>query len=259
MDKDQLQKPNSICSSVLHEDAVVVNDSDKDATKDRDTSATVLPKDPCLPEDKDATKDRDTSATVLPKDPCLPEDKDATKDRDTSAAVLPKDPCLPEASKHLVGSKSKQKPYRALPPAYVLPYLVLIKNCLDLPFPTIKKQCLTGEILCKIDSLTLRRKKKKSPTSLEPAKVPTLQETKYVTFEGLEDLQWKLFKGLLKRKPKTVGIWREANYTKKPVTTVIREAKEHILPLLPKDWIIDESLKFSKEKIFSFFLEAESP
>lgn len=84
------------------------------------------------------------------------------------------------------------------------------------------------------------------------------EETKYVTFEGLEDLQWKLFKGLLKRKPKTIGIWREANFKKKSVTTVIREAKEHILPLLPKDWIIDESLKFSKEKIFSFFLETES-
>ncbi|XP_026559499.1 uncharacterized protein LOC113438384 [Pseudonaja textilis] len=241
MDKDQLQEPNSICSSMLREDAVLVNDSDKDATEGRDTSATLLPKDPCFPEDKhattegrdtsatllpkdpcfpedkDATKDRDTSATVLPKDSCLPEDKDATKDRDTSATVLPKDSCLPEdkdatkdrdtsatvllkdyclleASKHLVGSKSKQKPYYELPPAYVLPYLVLIKNCLDLPFPTIKKQCLTGEILCKIDSLTLRRKKKKSPTSLELAKVPTLQETKYVTFEGLEDLQWKLFK-----------------------------------------------------------------
>ncbi|XP_058027324.1 uncharacterized protein LOC131192310 [Ahaetulla prasina] len=210
MDKDQLQEPNSICSSVLHEDAVVIKDSDKDDTEDRDTS------------------------------------------------VLPKDSCLPVASKHLIGSKSKRKPYPELPPAYVLPYLVLIKNCLDLPLSTIKKQCLTGEILCKIDSLTLRHKKKKPPTSLEAGKVPTLQETKYVTFEGLEDLQWKLFKGLLKRKPKTIGIWREANYKKKSVTTVIRQAKEHILPLLPKDWIIDESLKFSKEKIFSFFLETES-
>ncbi|XP_013916841.1 PREDICTED: uncharacterized protein LOC106544945 [Thamnophis sirtalis] len=209
MDKDQLQEPNSICTSVLPEDVVVIKDSDKDATEDRDTSAT----------------------------------------------VLPKDSCLPVASKHLFGSKSKRKSYFELSPAYVLPYLVLIKNCLDLPFPTIKKQCLRGEILCKIDSLTLRHKKKKQPTSLEPEKVPTLQETKYVTFEGLEDLQWKLFKGLLKRKPKTTGIWREAKYTKKPVTTVIYQGKEHIIPLLPKDWIIDESLKFSKEKIFSFFLE----
>lgn len=120
MDKDQLQEPNSICSSVLHEDAIVIKDSDKDATEDRDTSTSVL-------------------------------------------------------SKQLVESKSKQKPYPELPPAYVLPYLVLIENCLHLPFSIIRKQCLTGEILCRIDSLMLRRKKKKPPTLLEPAKVPTLQ------------------------------------------------------------------------------------
>ncbi|XP_039199857.1 uncharacterized protein LOC120308204 [Crotalus tigris] len=203
MDKDQLQEPNSICSSVLHEDAIVIKDSDKDATEDRDTPTSVL-------------------------------------------------------SKQLVESKSKQKPYPELPPAYVLPYLVLIENCLHLPFPIIRKQCLTGEILCRIDSLMLRRKKKKPPTLLETAKVPIFQETKYVTFEGLKDLQWKLFKGLLKRKPKTIGIWREADYRKKSVTSVNREAKEYILPLLPKDWIIDESLKFPKEKIFLCFLETES-
>lgn len=129
MDKGQLHEPNSICSSVLHEDAIVIKDSDKDATKDKDTST----------------------------------------------SVLSKDSCLSVASKQLVESKSKQKTYPELPPAYVLPYLVLIENCLHLPFPTIRKQCLTGEILCRIDSLLLRRKKKKPPTSLEPAKVPTFQ------------------------------------------------------------------------------------
>ncbi|XP_007429308.1 uncharacterized protein LOC103066132 [Python bivittatus] len=190
-------------------------------------------------------------SSMLQEDAVIKKDSvnDTTKHGDTCTSVLPEDCCLPVASKHLLGSKSKQKPYLGgLPPAYLLPYLVLIKNCVHLPFSTIRKRCLTGEILCRIDSLMLRRKKKKPP--LEPAKEQTLQETKYATFDGLEDLQWKLFKGLLKRKPKTVGLWRKANYSKGPVTTLIPEAKEYILPLLPKDWIIDESLAFSKEMVF---------
>nr|XP_020661496.1 uncharacterized protein LOC110085553 [Pogona vitticeps]XP_020661497.1 uncharacterized protein LOC110085553 [Pogona vitticeps] len=185
--------------------------------------------------------------------------KDRRKDKGTSMRIH---------SKHLLMSKSKSVIFRMqqkhgleeLPPAYLLPYVVLIKNCISLPVSTIQKLCVSGEILCRMEYFMLRCTKKKStlPESAELSvpKLPTVKEVKYVTFDSLKDLQWKLFKGLLKRKPKTTGVWREPTYSFGIEGVSAPKDVEYIFPLMPKDWIIDDSLKFSEE-MMHLLLEKE--
>lgn len=67
---------------------------------------------------------------------------------------------------------------------------------------------------------------------------------KYVTFDSLRDLQWKLYKGLAKRKPKVTGTWRIPRFSTGSVSRIMASFSEFILPLIPKDWIIDDSLQY---------------
>ncbi|KAJ7335588.1 hypothetical protein JRQ81_013529 [Phrynocephalus forsythii] len=176
--------------------------------------------------------------------------KDTGKDKGTSMYVH---------SKHLLMSKSKSVIFRMqqnrvleeLPPAVLIPYVVLIKNCISLPVSTIQNRCLSGEILCRMEFFTVScRKKKSSPpesAELSVPKLPRVREVKYATFDSLKDLQWKLFKGFLKRKPKTIGVWREPTYSSGIEGVSAPKDVVYILPLMPKDWIIDSSLRFSEE------------
>ncbi|XP_062984831.1 uncharacterized protein LOC134400428 [Elgaria multicarinata webbii] len=198
------------------------------------------PDHPCfgVPQEEDVVKEDLDSA------------KDTQEDKDTCAPVYSKYPRLSK-SKSAVLRRQQKHDLGQLPPAYLLPYLVLIKNCIPLPISIIQRQCLTGEILCRIQYFTLRRSKKKLPSELVPAKPPipklqTTKEVKYVTFDSLRDLQWKIYRGLLKRKPKTRGTWREATCLRTEAIS-IPNSGEYILSLLPKDWVIDDSLKFNEE------------
>lgn len=67
----------------------------------------------------------------------------------------------------------------------------------------------------------------------------------YVTFDSLKDLQWKLYKGLVKRKPKDIGTWREPTFSTGLIKSLTGLYDEYLLPLIPNDWIIDDSLKYN--------------
>ncbi|XP_042309185.1 uncharacterized protein LOC121923118 [Sceloporus undulatus] len=184
--------------------------------------------------------------------------KDKKEDKDTVTRQHSKSICRSVHSKHLM-SKSRSVIFRKqrkpdleeLPPSCLFPYLVLIKNCVPLPLSILQRLCLSGEILCKIQYFSRKHRKKKEVTLPESERrVPKPQtetEVKYVTFDSLKELQWMLFKGLVKRKPKTVGMWREPVYSFGIQCVAPVKKAEYILPLIPKDWIIDDSLKFSEE------------
>ncbi|XP_067424736.1 uncharacterized protein [Emydura macquarii macquarii] len=132
-------------------------------------------------------------------------------------------------------------------PVHMLPYVLLIKNCLPLSISSIHFKCCKAEILCRILYFTLRLWKKKTPkpSPKDPAnsELQTAEGTQYVNFLNLKDLQWKFYKGIVKRKRKVRVLWREANYRPfKPFQEKIRKA-EYMLPLIPKNWIIHDSLK----------------
>ncbi|KAH0628217.1 hypothetical protein JD844_009089 [Phrynosoma platyrhinos] len=184
--------------------------------------------------------------------------KDKKEDKNTITRQPSKSICRTVHSKHLLMSKSKSVIFRKqrkpeeLPPSRLFPYLVLIKNCVPLPLSILQRLCLSGEILCKIQYSTRKHRKKKEVSLPESEERPvpkpqTVTEVQYVTFDSLKELQWMLFKGLVKRKPKTVGMWREPSYSFGIQSLTSVKKAEYILPLIPKDWIIDDSLKFSEE------------
>ncbi|XP_039399065.1 uncharacterized protein LOC120407501 isoform X1 [Mauremys reevesii] len=132
-------------------------------------------------------------------------------------------------------------------PAHMLPYVLLIKNCLPLSISSIYSKCCKAEILCRILYFTQRLWKKKtpkpSPQDPPSSEFQTAEETQYVNFLNLKDLQWKFYKGIVKRKQKVRVLWREANYRPfKPFQEKIRN-EEYMLLLIPKNWIIHDSLK----------------
>ncbi|XP_053152191.1 uncharacterized protein LOC128345002 [Hemicordylus capensis] len=168
-----------------------------------------------------------------------------------------KDTCTSVHSKHLTVSKSKRDMFRrqqkhgfgVLPPTHLLPYLVLINECIHLPIDVLQNQCLRGKILCRIQYFTLIHRKKKLLPQAAPQKLPIAKsrttEGVYVTFDSLKDLQWKLYKGLAKRKPKVTGTWREPIFSLGITAIPTPSNAEYILPLMPNDWLVDDSLKYS--------------
>ncbi|XP_025033641.1 uncharacterized protein LOC106732871 [Pelodiscus sinensis] len=132
-------------------------------------------------------------------------------------------------------------------PVHMLPYVVLIKNCLPLSISSIHSKCCKAEILSRILYITLRLWKKKAikplPRDHPNSKLQTPEESKYVNFFNLKDLQWKFYKGIVKRKQKVRVLWREADYRPFKLCQEKIRNEEYILPLIPKNWIIHESLK----------------
>lgn len=186
----------------------------------------------------------------------VPQDADSKKapgkatdkrdSKDTFKPVHSKRLSVPESQRVVLGRQ--QKHLGELSAACMLPYLVLINRSIPLPISDIKSRCLKGEILCRIQYFTLRRSKRRLLPQPTPAKLhipkPETTKAKYVTFDSLRDLQWKLYKGLAKRKPKVTGTWRMPCFSTGSVSSVIASFEEFILPLIPKDWIIDDSLHY---------------
>nr|XP_060615671.1 uncharacterized protein LOC132765394 [Anolis sagrei ordinatus] len=181
--------------------------------------------------------------------------KDRREDKDTRKKSRSKSICKPVHPRYPLISKSK-KQWKAdleeLTPTRLLPYFILIRNCYPLPLSIIQSLCFSREIQCRIERFTRKRRKKKEITRLESEEHPmlkmqTIEDPKYITFSSLRELQWKLFKGLVKRKPGTTGVWRVPLYSLGIADTITPPKEEYVLPLIPKDWIIDDSLKFSEE------------
>ncbi|KAJ6669626.1 hypothetical protein lerEdw1_000175 [Lerista edwardsae] len=196
---------------------------------------------------------------VSKKAPSRTIDKRGSKD--ASKLVHSKRLSVPENQRVVLGRQ--QKPLGELSAACMLPYLVLLHRSIPLPISDIKSRCLKGEILCRIQYFTLRRSKRRllpQPTSSKlHIPKPETTKAKYVTFDSLRDLQWKLYKGLLKRKPKVTGTWRVPCFSTGSVSRVAA-FEEFILPLIPKDWIIDDSLQYIVPlPISAHILNYESP
>ncbi|XP_062828130.1 uncharacterized protein LOC100562734 isoform X2 [Anolis carolinensis] len=180
--------------------------------------------------------------------------KDRKEDKDTRRKSRSKSISRPGHSRHPLMSKRKGRKAdrEELPPTRLLPYFSLIRNCFPLPLSIIQSLCLSREIQCRIERFTQKRRKKEEVTQLGSEELPmlklqTIEDPKYITFSSLRELQWKLFKGLVKRKPGTIGIWRVPLYSSGIGYTMTPHKQEYVLPLIPKDWIIDDSLKFSEE------------
>ncbi|XP_033019692.1 protein starmaker-like [Lacerta agilis] len=227
---------------------------DPDLTKDSQDPDSWDPDSTKDSQDLDSAKDsHDPDLTKDSRDPDLA--KDSREARDTSAPVPPSQSKLKSKS---VISRTQQKRYLIeLPPAHLLPYLVLIKRVMSLPISAIQKQCISGEILCRIQYFTLKLQKRKllsRPALAEQPthRLPTVRETGYVTFDCLRDLQWKLYKGIAKQKPKTIGVERKSSYSYGVTGTTFAKFTEYVLPLIPKDWIVDDSLKFSENMVVLF-------
>nr|XP_034956087.1 uncharacterized protein LOC118076959 [Zootoca vivipara] len=204
--------------------------------------------------DPDSTKDsQDLDLAKESLDPDLA--KDSQEAKDTSVPVPSGQSKL--KSKSVISGTQQKRYLIELPPAHLLPYLVLIKRVMSLPISAIQKQCLSGEILCRIQYFTLKLQKKKPPSrpalAEQPThRLPTVRETGYVTFDCLKDLQWKLYKGIAKRKPKTIGVERKLSYSYGVTGTTFARFTEYVLPLIPKGWIVDDSLKFSENMVVLF-------
>ncbi|XP_053264859.1 protein starmaker-like [Podarcis raffonei] len=267
-----------LVKAFLDSDSRSAKDSqDSDLAKDSQDSSSQGPdltedsQDPDLTKDSqdpdswehDSTKDsQDLDSAKDSQDPDLAKDsrdpdlaKDSQEAKDTSAPVPSTQSKLKSKS---VISRTQQKHYlMELPPAHLLPYLVLIKRVMSLPISAIQKQCLSGEILCRIQYFTLKLQKKKllsrAALAEQPThRLPTVRETGYVTFDCLRDLQWKLYKGIAKRKPKTIGVERKSSYSYGVTGTTFAKFTEYVLPLIPKGWIVDDSLKFSENMVVLF-------
>lgn len=122
----------------------------------------------------------------------------------------------------------------------ILPYVFLIKSCLPMPVSLIQDKCFSGEILCKIQYF---RKEKKLQPAFETSAISKLHssevsEIPYVIFHNLRGLQWKLYKGMAKRKEPFQIFWREANYRTFTILEEKPEKTDYILPLIFKDSII---------------------
>ncbi|XP_028605217.2 uncharacterized protein LOC114606804 [Podarcis muralis] len=205
-------------------------------------------------QDLDSAKDlQDPDLAKDSRDPDLA--KDSREAKDTSAPVPSSQSKL--KSKSVISGTQQKRYLMELPPAHLLPYLVLIKRAMSLPISAIQKQCLSGEILCRIQYFTLKLQKKKllsrAALAEQPThRLPTVRETGYVTFDCLRDLQWKLYKGIAKRKPKTIGVERKSSYSYGITGTTFAKFTEYVLPLIPKGWIVDDSLKFSENMVVLF-------
>ncbi|XP_031413193.1 uncharacterized protein LOC116217540 isoform X2 [Meleagris gallopavo] len=122
---------------------------------------------------------------------------------------------------------------------HILPYVFLIKNCLSMPLSLIQDKCFSGEILCKIQYL--RKEKRSMPTSETPvSKLHASEEPEipYVIFHNLRELQWKLYKGMVKRKESSRIFLREANYGSSTILNGTAVKTHYNLPLIFKDSVI---------------------
>lgn len=96
--------------------------------------------------------------------------KDTQKNKGTHTALCSKSQPV-SRSKSIIAGKRHKQDLKELPPARLLPYVILIHNCLPLPVPTIESYCISGEILCRIQYFTLKHRKQK----LLPQSAPTKQ------------------------------------------------------------------------------------
>ncbi|XP_031458291.1 uncharacterized protein LOC116234679 [Phasianus colchicus] len=122
---------------------------------------------------------------------------------------------------------------------HILPYVFLIKNCLSMPLYLIQDKCFSGEILCKIQYL--RKEKRSTPTSETPVSklhASEVPEIPYVVFHNLRELQWKLYKGIVKRKESSRIFWREANYGSSTILDGTDVKTHYNLPLIFEDSVI---------------------
>ncbi|XP_019410708.1 PREDICTED: uncharacterized protein LOC109323533 [Crocodylus porosus] len=137
-------------------------------------------------------------------------------------------------------ARGHRKPKRSRQlPEHMIPYVLLIRNCLPLSTSSIKSKCSKEEILCRIQYFTLGLWKKEKPKPLSKVspifELQQTEETQHIKFLNLKDLQWKLYKGIVKRKQKVTASQRKAKYRPFRIFEEKTTKAEYIIPLISKD------------------------
>ncbi|KYO20717.1 iron-sulfur cluster assembly 1-like protein, mitochondrial isoform A [Alligator mississippiensis] len=95
----------------------------------------------------------------------------------------------------------------------------------------------THQLLLKGTHASLFHTEKPKPLSkISPiSELQKIEETQHIKFLNLKDLQWKLYKGIVKRKQKVTASQREANYRPFRIFEEKTTKAEYIIPLISKN------------------------